>query len=75
MKAVQTNMKDRCVSMRATVRPGEYEYGWLIVNRRDRTQDVFTRAGCGTYEEAQEWMRNLGVRTRKYQAQELARRG
>lgn len=75
MSTVQTNMRDRCASMRATVRPGEYEYGWLAINRRDRSKDVFSRAGCGTFEEAQEWMRNPGVRTSKYAAKELAQRG
>ena len=75
MSTVQTRMKDRCSSMRATVRAGEYEYGWLTVNRRDRSKDVFRRVGCGTFEEAQEWMRNPGIRTSKYVAGELARRG
>lgn len=75
MNTVQTNMKDRCATMRRTDTPDEYEFGWLVVNRRDRSKDQFSRAGTGTREEAQEWLSNPGVRRRRAEAKELARRG
>lgn len=75
MTTVQNNMKDRCVAMRLTDRPGEYEYGWVVYNRRDRTKDRFVRVGVGFYSEARNWMDNPGVRISKYKANDLVKGG
>lgn len=57
MKTVQTKAKDRCQTVRLVKgTTDQYEWGWLVYNRRDRTQDYFTRAGTGTYEEGKAWL-------------------
>lgn len=48
-------MKDRSKTMRR-LESGQYEYGYLVLNRRDRSKDYFMRAGVGTLDDAEEWM-------------------
>lgn len=69
MSSVQTKVSDRCRSMRRTP-AGTYEYGWLVYNRRDRSQDYFNCAGEGSLEEAQDWMSLpiAGARTRVHKS-------
>lgn len=67
MNTVQTKAKDRCQSVRLVKgTTDQYEWGWLVYNRRDRSQDRFMRAGLGTLEEGQAWMAApvVGIRRR-----------
>lgn len=51
-------VKDRSKTMRRC--GDEYEWGWLVFNKRDRSKDYFNKVGAGTYEEALKWMSEVG---------------
>lgn len=64
---VVNKVKDRSKSIR---RCGDhYEWGWVALNKRDRTKDYFNKVGEGTYEEGTQWMNganHIRVRRRTY---------
>ena len=57
MKTVQNKAAVRCQTVRLVQgTTDQYEWGWLVYNRRDRSQDYFTRVGTGTLAEGQAWL-------------------
>ena len=58
-ETVVNAMKDRSKCMRR-LPSGDYEYGWIVYHRRDRSKDTFTVVGTGTMTEAEEWMAVVG---------------
>lgn len=57
MKTVQTKAKDRCQTVRLVKgTTDQYEWGWLVYNKRDRSQDYLNRVGTGTLDEGRTWL-------------------
>lgn len=56
---VVNTVKDRSKVVRP-VAGGTYEWGWLAVNKRDRTKDYFNKVGEGTMDEGLAWMSATG---------------
>lgn len=71
MATVQNQLSRRCKTLRL-LRPGVYEYGWLVSDRT--TEGHFTRAGEGTLDAAQEWMARPVVGMRRTVFRDISRR-
>lgn len=71
MKTVQNKAGARCQTVRLV--PGttdQYEWGWLVYNKRDRSQDYFNRVGVGELAEGQAWLAKptAGARRRVFKS-------
>ncbi len=60
---VVNKVKDRSKTMRRT--DNGYEYGWMCYNRRDRSKDYFNKVGEGSYDEALQWMSEVGYEAKR----------
>lgn len=63
MTTVVNSVKDRGKHLRKT--ETGYEYGWLVYNRRDPSQNYFNKVGEGSYDEALAWMSGVGYEARR----------
>lgn len=73
MKTVQNKAGVRCQTVRLVKgTTDQYEWGWLVYNRRDRTQDYFNRVGTGTLQEGQQWLNTPTAGARRRVFKQLA---
>ena len=71
MKTVQNKAGVRCQTVRLVKgTTDQYEWGRLVYNRRDRSQDYFNRVGVGTLADGQHWLSTptAGARRRVFKS-------
>ncbi len=71
MKTVQNKAGVRCQTVRlVSGTTDQYEWGWLVYNRRDRSQDYFNRVGVGPLADGQRWLSTstAGARRRVFKS-------
>lgn len=68
---VVNKVKDRCKLLK-NIGNGEFEYGWMVYNRRGRGHDYFNSVGVGTYEDAIKWMNTDTIKIRRVRVGEKA---